>query len=174
MITLVLTVLGNDQSGLVNALSEVVSRHEGNWVRSEMARLAGKFAGIVMITVPEESADALIADLQPLEASGLLVITVERVSAVAEDADAVVIVMLEVVGQDQPGIVRDISTVLVAKGVSIDELGTDISSAPMSGERLFHADAVLSLPAGLAIDDLQTALDEVADRLMVEIELHLE
>ena len=77
MATLVLTVIGDDQSGLVNALSVVVADHGGNWDRSQMARLGGKFAGIVMITVPDRSASALLADLEPLEHDGLLDITVE-------------------------------------------------------------------------------------------------
>lgn len=138
-----------------------------------MARLAGKFAGIVMITVPDGSADALVADLGPLGVDGLLDVTVETVG---DDRGglAASVVSLEAVGQDQPGIVRDISHVLAAKGVSIDELGTEVSSAPMSGERLFHADASLSLPPQLSIDELQSALDEVADRLMIEIELRPE
>ena len=78
MATLVLTVIGDDRSGLVDALSGVIADHGGNWDKSRMARLAGKFAGIVMVAVPDAAADALIADLEPLEAQGLLDITVER------------------------------------------------------------------------------------------------
>src|SRR5690606_26345178 len=53
MSTLVLTVIGDDRAGLVNAVAEVVARHGGNWERSQMAELAGKFAGIVLVTVPD-------------------------------------------------------------------------------------------------------------------------
>ena len=38
---IVLTVIGDDRAGLVHALSDVVSRHSGNWERSQMAELAG-------------------------------------------------------------------------------------------------------------------------------------
>ena len=50
MATLVLTLIGDDRAGLVNAVAEVVARHGGNWERSQMAELAGKFAGIVLVT----------------------------------------------------------------------------------------------------------------------------
>ena len=76
--TLVLTVIGDDRSGLVSALSGVIADHGGSWERSQMARLAGKFAGIVLVAVPDESAEALIAELGPLGSQGLLDVTVER------------------------------------------------------------------------------------------------
>ena len=75
MATLVLTVIGDDHAGLVRALSGVIANHGGNWETSRMSHLAGKFAGIVMVTVAEENADALVKDLEPLEAQGLLDIT---------------------------------------------------------------------------------------------------
>ena len=49
MATLVLTVIGDDRAGLVNALADVVTAHGGNWERSQLAELAGKFAGIVLV-----------------------------------------------------------------------------------------------------------------------------
>ena len=70
MPTLVLTVIGDDRAGLVNALAEAVTAHGGNWERSQLAELAGKFAGIVSVSVPDEKADELAAALRPL--AGLL------------------------------------------------------------------------------------------------------
>ena len=62
---IVLTVIGDDRAGLVHALSDVVSRHSGNWERSQMAELAGKFAGIVVVSVPAERTDELTAAPRP-------------------------------------------------------------------------------------------------------------
>ena len=45
MTDLVLTLIGPDRPGLVEAVAEVVARHGGNWLESRMAHLAGKFAG---------------------------------------------------------------------------------------------------------------------------------
>ena len=49
MTDLVLTLIGPDRPGLVEAVAEVVAAHGGNWLESRMARLAGKFAGILRI-----------------------------------------------------------------------------------------------------------------------------
>ena len=75
MATLVLTVIGDDKAGLVNAVAQVVARHGGNWERSQMAELAGKFVGIVLVTVPDARRDALVTDLEPLH--GMLDITAQ-------------------------------------------------------------------------------------------------
>ena len=123
MATLVLTVIGDDRSGLVSALSGVIAAHGGSWERSQMARLAGKFAGIVLVAVPDDRADELIRELQPLRADGLLDVTAERSDA-PDDLSGATRLALELVGADRPGIVHDISRALATRGVSIEELQT--------------------------------------------------
>jgi glycine cleavage system regulatory protein len=168
MATLVLTVIGDDRSGLVNAVAEVVARHGGNWEQSQMAELAGKFAGIVLVTVPDSSSDGLIAALQPL--TGLLDITAQ-----VGDADVAVPepqrFVLDLVGADRPGIVRQITEVLAVHGVNIDRLRTEARDAPMSGGRLFEAHASLEMSAATDLGALRVALERLADELMVDIEL---
>ena len=56
---LILTVIGDDRPGLVGELAAVISAHQGNWLESSMAQLAGKFAGIVEVGVDATHADAL-------------------------------------------------------------------------------------------------------------------
>jgi glycine cleavage system regulatory protein len=166
MTTLVLTVLGDDRAGLVNALADIVADHGGNWERSQMAELAGKFAGIVVVTVPEGRRDELVAALEPLD--GMLDVTVQ---VGASDHVPSHRVRLELMGTDRPGIVREISQVLSGLDVSIEELITGTRDAPMAGGVLFEADAVLEVPAGLTHEALRQALEAVANELMVDLEL---
>ena len=170
MATLVLTVIGDDQSGLVNALAAVVSDHGGNWDRSQMARLGGKFAGIVMIKVPDRSAPALLADLEPLERDGLLDITVETANSEAGSGPSIEL-LLDLVGLDRPGIVHDVSHALASRQVSIEELQTETASAPMAGGTLFRASARLRAPADVSLDELRSVLDDLANELLIEIDL---
>ena len=79
---------------------------------------------------------------------------------------------LELVGQDRPGIVRDISRALAELGISIQELTTEVTSAAMSGEHLFHASALLQVPSSVATADLQRVLEGLANELMVDVNLH--
>ncbi len=170
MATLVVTLIGDDQSGLVDAVAGVVADHGGNWEKSQMSHLAGKFAGIVLITVPDQNADALVADLEPLEATGLLDLTIERTTDLAASAD-VPRLRLDVVGVDRPGIVREITHAIAARGISIEELETEVVSAPMAGGRLFKATALLNAPAGSFVDELRVSLDDLARELSVDIDL---
>ena len=170
MTTLVLTVIGDDRSGLVSALSGAIADHGGSWERSQMAHLAGKFAGIVQVTVPDHEAEALIADLEPLGSQGLLDITAESGSEDDPKADQTRL-QLELLGGDRPGIVHDISSALAARSVSIEELHTATREAPMGGGMLFEATATLLAPADAPIADLQEALEALANELMVDLSL---
>lgn len=168
MAALVLTVIGDDRAGLVHAVAEAISEHGGNWEQSQMAELAGKFAGIVLVTVPDGQVDALVASLEPLQ--GLLDVTVQR--ALADDDHAPTIrLALELVGTDRPGIVSDITSVLTEHQVNIESLTTETKHAPMAGGVLFEAMAELEVPAGADLDALKRALEELANELMVDIDL---
>jgi glycine cleavage system regulatory protein len=166
MASLVLTAIGDDRAGLVSALADVVAAHDGNWERSQMAELAGKFAGIVLVTVPDSRVDELTAALAPL--AGVLDVGVHIGGGEITDAQHF---SLHLLGNDRPGIVRELSTVLANHGVNIDELSTETWEAPMAGGVLFEADAVLEAPADLEEGTLRAALEAVANELMVEIEL---
>ncbi|MGI9614283.1 MAG: glycine cleavage system protein R [Acidimicrobiales bacterium] len=179
MATLVLTIIGDDRSGLVDALSGVVVDNGGNWHKSHLAELAGKFAGIVLVTVPDTKADQLIAALAPLETNGLLDVSVEVAAVVAATPSSAgpqagSRYHLELVGQDRPGIVHEISEALAGRRVNITELNTATSSAPMAGGTLFTAVATLQVPGDAPIDELRHDLEAIADELMVDLDLDLE
>ena len=170
--SLVLTVIGSDQPGLVETLSRTVAEHGGSWESSRMARLAGFFAGILEVRVPSERAAGLREALHELEARGLKV-TVEDAGG-ADTTGPYRALQLELVGQDRPGIIRDISSALAAIGVNVVDLSTACSSAPMSGETLFNATARLHHPLSSPLDELRETLEGIAADLMVDISIEEE
>lgn len=168
MATFILTVLGDDRPGLVSTLSAPISAHGGSWERSQMSRLAGKFAGIVVVSVADARVDALTADLGALSEQGLQVL-VERTD---ESVDRETLrLSLDLLGADHPGIVAEISASLAAHDVNIEELTTDVRDAPMSGGTIFQAHAVLTAPLATSTDELRSLLEGLANELMVEISL---
>ena len=167
---LVLTVIGEDRPGLVEALADLIGRHEGSWDESRMARLAGHFAGVVQIHLPEARAEGLIAELPTLSERGLSASVVDSDWSLAS-VDRRDTFRLELVGQDRPGIVREISAALAALGVSVQDLRTVVESAPMSGETLFRAEAELAPPSEVGIEDVRLALERLADDMMVDMSL---
>lgn len=167
--SLVLTVLGPDRPGLVRSLAEQIAAAGGNWLEGRMATLAGQFAGVVLVELPAERVGGLTQSLRALESQGLRVTVDRGASDVMPIASRVV--QLELVGQDRPGIVRDVSRVLADRGVSVEQLDTGTTSAPFSGESLFEARARLRLPAPLPVESLRAALQALANELMVDIKV---
>jgi glycine cleavage system regulatory protein len=168
MASILLTVIGDDRPGLVSDLSAPINAYGASWERSQMSRLAGKFAGIVLVTVADERLDALAADLTALKAQGLQV-ALERTDEPVERES--LRLHLELLGADHPGIVAEISASLAARHVSIEELSTAVREAPMAGGTLFEAHAVLNAPPTTSTDALRSMLEGLADELMVEIRL---
>jgi glycine cleavage system regulatory protein len=168
MATFTLVCVGDDRPGLVSDLSAPISAHGASWERSQMARLAGKFAGVLLLEVADDRADALVADLTALKDVGLQV-TLERTDEPAGHPS--VRLSLELIGADHPGIVAEISAALAAQGIGIEELSSDVRDAPMAGGTLFEAHAVLEAPPSTSMDVLRSKLEALADELMVEIRL---
>jgi glycine cleavage system regulatory protein len=166
--SLVLTVIGDDRPGIVEELSDTLLAAGGNWEESRMARLAGKFAGILRVSVEADRADALTASLRT--ANPGLTVVVERSGIDA--AAAFRTIRLELVGNDHPGIVRDIARVLAEHQVNIEALETDVTSAPMSGDTLFRARAHLRIPPSVTLDWLRSRLEALAGELMVDLTLN--
>jgi glycine cleavage system regulatory protein len=168
-VSLVLTVISPDRPGLVEALSESVASHQGSWLESRMARLDGKFAGILRVSVPENCVEALSLDLRTLESHGLQVV-IARSESISTGPDARQL-RLELLGSDRPGIIREIAAALASRGINVDELRTEVVSAPMSGELLFRASAELWIPPTLDLELLRKDLEALAHELMVDIDL---
>ena len=166
---LVMTVIGPDRPGLVESVARLVTEHGGNWLESRMSRLGGQFAGILRVAVPDEKETALIVALKRLDASGLSIVAhadhPAPTPAVPRQS------VLEIVAQDRPGIVREISHALASFGVNVEELETECVSAAMSGEPLFKARARISLPETCDAAQVRQKLEKIAADLIAEITL---
>lgn len=164
-IYLILTVIGDDRPGLVEQLAATVSAHEGNWLESRFAHLAGKFAGVLRVQAPTEKSAALQKALESLPDFR---ITAE---VVAEEKPSIYSkgLTLFLTGHDRIGIIHDVSQVLARLGVNVEKLTTQVSSAPMSGEPLFEAVAQLKVKPETDVKPIIQALEQLSDDLMVEI-----
>ena len=175
----ILTLIGPDRPGLVEAVAERVVARGGNWMASRMAHLGGKFAGIAHVAVPDAEAGPLVEDLSSLQANGLVVhveaagnaLIVTDPTGDAIPAPSQPQHLLQVVGSDRPGIVREISGVLAAAGINVESLSTEYMAAPMSGGPIFRAEFQFLMPPGRTIDQLRSDVEAVAGDLMVEVSL---
>lgn len=162
-----MTIIGADRPGLVESVASIVASHGGNWLESRMSRLGGQFAGILRVQVPGEQEAALEAALKALEVKGVsVVIHSDKAGAAAAKAD---LRLLEIIGQDRPGIVQQITRALVSHGVNVEELETECVSAAMSGETLFKAKAKVHVPASANVGAIKAELEKIAADLIVEV-----
>jgi glycine cleavage system regulatory protein len=168
-VPLVMTVIGKDRPGLVESIARLVAQQGGNWLESRMCRLGGEFAGILRIRIDSAQEPALRQELDSLQSQGLTVVA--RASGGFLEGNQGRVAALEVVGQDRPGIVREISHALARQGVNVEELATECSSAPMSGETLFTAKARLQIPASCPLPDLRRELERIGGNLLVDVSL---
>ncbi|SDU48616.1 glycine cleavage system protein R [Stappia sp. ES.058] len=166
-ISLVLTVIADDRPGLVRRIAEAIAAHEGNWIESSMARLAGEFAGIVRVEAPKTQIAALESALSGLAESGLH-ITVKRGETDRESHGQAA--RINVMCQDHAGIVQALSASLADHRVSITNLSTEVYAGSMSGERMFRAELDVVLPVDVTPQSLSHALEELAGDLMAEID----
>ncbi len=166
----ILSIIGDDQPGLVDAIASCVSDHGGNWQTSQLTHLAGKFAGIVLISLEEAEASALEEKLKTLSDRGLSV----RVSQAGINAAPSIKASLAVIGPDRPGIVREISQALARRDINVLKLDSDIVPAPMTNEPLFQAAIAISFGLELDQRELEATLDTIADDMTVDIDIEFQ
>lgn len=168
MASLILSVIGSDRPGLTQALAAAVLSSGGNWLESQLSRLGGLYVGSVLVDLAPDRIETLRSAVQAVDSQGLEV----RIAPALEATDAQGDEMLfSLVGQDRPGIVHQVTAVLSGLGVNIEDFDTRISAEPYSGGALFHLDARLRLPVGLAADEVQAALEAISGEVMVDFSL---
>ena len=168
MVALVLTFVGDDRPGLVSAISEKIAACDATWLESRSARLAGKFAGILLVGVPDARAAELRQSLRTLESAGLH-LAVEEGGAEEGGRRPGRLLKLDLLGHERPGIVRDVTVALRGLGVNIEEFASGLESAPFTGVEMFRASARLRAPETLEIEELRRALERLAGEIMVDL-----
>ena len=162
---IVITMIGQDRPGLVDTLAKHIYAQGGNWLASNFARMAGQFAGFVEVHVPEDKHDDLISALDALDG-----INVQSMSAPEHtgqsQTDSLVI---NVMGNDKPGILQEITAVLNQFNLSIMSMESCCESAPNWGSLMFKANIVIDVPVDFNTDDIAESLENLANDLVVDI-----
>ena len=166
---IVITLLSNDKPGVVQNVADIIANTGGNWLESRMSQLAGKFAGILKVSIDTDKADTLSAALKGLSASGIQVLIDH--SEEEHSGQQGKTLAFELIGADRVGIVSEIANAFSEKGINIDELETRCSSMPWSGEPLFEATGLLIAPDTIDKEDLLNRLDGIEDKLGLDISI---
>ena len=164
---MILSAIGSDRPGLTQALAEAVLGAGGNWLESHLSHLGGQYVGAVLVEIAEDRVAELEAAARAVDAKGLHVKVIPAGDGPARpSADSL---RIELVGQDRPGIVREVTAALAPLQVNIEDLVTSTENSAWSGELLFRAVAKLSLPDGVSLDQVQDALEAISAEIIVDI-----
>jgi len=167
MKSLVITLIGEDKPGIVGHVAKVVKNNHGNWLGSRFSHMAGQFAGFVEVTVTPEHAESLVTNLKNI--FGLHIHAVDSQSHYKQTLE---VVNFSIMGNDTPGIVNEITSVLQQFNVNIIEFNSESVSAPNWGNLMFQAAFKVAIPQDLALSAVQTALEDIANDLVVDIEFN--
>jgi glycine cleavage system regulatory protein len=165
---MVLSVAGSDRPGLTQALAAAVVAAGGNWLESHLSQLGGLYVGSVLVEVAGDGAEALREAVRRVDVQGLdvrLVPARQTPAAVGES------LYFSLVGQDQPGIVDQVTAVLTRLGANIETFETRVTAEPYSGQPLFHMDARLRPSPDHPAAEVQAALEGISGEIMVDISL---
>jgi len=164
MARFVLTVTGSDRPGLTSELSQAVLKADGNWKEGHLSRLGGLYVGSVLVEIDPQKQSTLEQAIGEID-GGLDV----RLAPAESDGDtAGSLLLFELVGQDRPGIINQVSAVLAGLGANIESLSSGEEMGAWGGEHLFRAEVLAILPEGVAPEQGQEALEEISDEIMVD------
>jgi glycine cleavage system transcriptional repressor len=167
---LILTAIGPDRVGLVEKISEFISRHGCNIEDSKMAVFCGEFAVIVLISGDGAGLVKLARDYREIEAETGLSISIKTPSA-RKTGDFALPYKLTASCMDHPGIVYQISAVLRDLGINIESMETKTYAAPVSGTPLFQLEAGLAVPARTNINQLRERFIEIQREQNIDIDI---
>jgi glycine cleavage system transcriptional repressor len=157
---LILTAIGPDRIGLVQTLSDVISRHGCNIEDSKMAAFCGEFAVIILISGDESNLQNIARSHSEIESqTGLTIAT--KTPSPKKTSEAFIGYKLTATCMDHPGVVHKISRRLSPLHINIESMETKTYSAPMSGTPLFQLEAILAVPVRTNIKELREALLEL-------------
>jgi len=167
----VLTLTGHDRIGIVEEITDVFVKHGGNVETSRMTRLGGEFAMLALVSLAGQELAAFEMELQKLRNEGFQITLLQTEDDHAKKYAGWLPYVIEVLGADHDGIIHEIAHHLAKQGINIEDMETTTAPAPMSGTLLFTMKATVLVPPNLAFHKWSDALDEIGDKLNVNIKL---
>ena len=164
---LVLTASGRDRVGIIEEMTELLLRYEGNVESSRMVRLGGDFALLMFVSSPEEKIHDLRSALSEVHYAKYDIHS--RLSEVFEPEEtSAVPCAITVLGADHMGIIHQVTRYLSEQGINLETMTTEVTSAPMSGTPLFAMSAIVKVPPQLSVDDLREALEFIGEETGID------
>ena len=166
---LIINAMGPDRPGIVGQFAGHLHTNGANVIDSRMVNLRGQFAIIALIEAGEEAVAGLRHSLPALAEEMGLSLTLIDAEAAPHPLRGIPF-KLKTYSMDRPGIIFQVSDVLRAHAVNIEELVAHQDSAPFMGTALFTMEMRLTVPPNLPIRALRSEIQSLCDSLNCDVD----
>ena len=165
---IILYAKDQDRTGIINTISNAITRFDGNIETSKMIKLETEFHMLILITIPNNNIKKLKKSLSHIKSLNIIINPVSN--SIENIADSLFLFTLK--GADNEGIVHTFTNYFSSQKINIEEMETDILNAPITGQPLFSLKATLSINDKLKnINHIKNDLIELSNKNSVAIKL---
>lgn len=162
---LVLTAIGEDRSGIVSELTQLVSDCHCNIIDSRIAILGSEFTFIMLLT-GDMAAISRVEHTLPIKSMELGLLTMMKRTNSHHDCEFCAGYNLEYTGIDTPGTLSKVTKFFAEQNVSIASLKSD--TYPRDEEIEMRCELELNLPTDIDLDDFKIQFDALSRTLDVD------
>jgi glycine cleavage system transcriptional repressor len=167
----VLTAVGDDRPGLVDAVTLYITQRGGNLEDSRMVNLRGQFAMMILVSGGDEAMSRLQDGLGTLRRDCHVHAELRPAEAGAAQRSPALPFKLNTWAMDHPGLMQSVSHLLGELGVNIESVESSLRPAPYTNTPLFEMELVLSVPAATHVAELREQLGELCDEMNIDWQL---
>lgn len=154
METLIITVIGSDQTLLLTQLCAFATKYNGNIEYSNMAAFGSESVLTLLISGQWNTIAKLEAALPTLEKNLGTTVLYKRM-VVEKDTEAFLPYWVEVVALNHPGILQEIIEFFIEQSIPIQSLQTQVEPVKNSDARLFSFSMKILIPGDMSISEMR-------------------
>ena len=167
----VLTAVGDDRPGLVDAVTRYITERGGNLEDSRMVNLRGQFAMMMLVAGSEAAMSRLQDGLGTLRRECHVHAELRPADQGPGQRSPALPFKLNTWAMDHPGLMQSVSHLLGELGVNIESVDSSLRPAPYTNTPLFEMELVLSVPATTYVAELREKVGELCDEMNIDWQL---
>ena len=161
----IITAIGTDRPGLVDKISSIIHRNNGNIENSKMIKINDQFAMIIDFSYLE-NIDVIKNDLNEIKELDITYKTIQNSDTSNKQNKKYLIK-----GADNQGIVNGISNFFSNNNINIIEVNTFLESAPITGAPLFNMVIMINYNNSNNIPEIDSKLNNLCEDLNLDIKI---
>lgn len=164
---LIISVITDDQPGIVAKLSRMIMDAQCSICDSRMSRLGGSFAAILMVSGNWNTLTRLEKNLNKLAQEKNYLLSTKQGNESTQEHTTLPYV-IETITVDQPGILHELSMFFNALNINIINLSTEHYLAPHTGTPMFAIQMSIEIPASLHIPTIREDFLSLCDEMNLD------